>query len=339
MNRREFLKLNGLVLGAAIARRIPVLAEELDELEGPPPASLGRIQSWYQQPIRKTPEHSAEAIDWLYRDTIIPLYATVDGEASWGGNTIWYRTDGGYIHSAWVQPVEEQIQTKFIRRVVPPGLWAQVVVPICGARTSPDSAWVLRKLYYATVYRIVDVVHDSDDRPWYRIEEGFSKNGLGPYVPAWEMRIVSRRELKPIRPNVTDKLIQVDRKEQTLTCYENGRDIFHTRVATGLYDTPTPRGEFHIVLKRHTRRMEGNINGDDYDLVGVPFPVYITWSGVAIHGTYWHNDYGTQHSHGCINITPTAAQWVFRWVTPTIPYGEYMVTSDDNNPGTRVIVT
>jgi lipoprotein-anchoring transpeptidase ErfK/SrfK len=338
MNRREFLKISGLALAGAMASCVPLLAAETDQIEGPPPASLGRIQSWYQQPIRKKPENYAAVVEWIRRDTIIPLLATADGEASWAGNTIWYRTDKGYIHSAYVQPVQEQVQTKHIRRVDGPGLWAQVVVPVSGARWNPDSQWVMRKLYYATVYRIIDVVYDRDNQPWYRLEEGISKNGPGPYAPAWEMRILSRRELKPINPRIRDKRIQINRKDQTLTCYENGSDVFHTRVATGLRDTPTPRGEFSVLFKRHTRRMEGNINGDEYDLVGVPFPVYFTWSGVAIHGTYWHNDYGTTHSHGCVNVTPTAAKWIFRWVTPEITYDDYMIFADEENTGTRVVV-
>ena len=338
MNRREFLKLSGIAIAGALTSRLPILAAEKEDLEGPPPASLGRVQSWYRQPLREAPENYATTLDWLSRDTIIPLLATVDGETSWSGNSIWYRTEEGYIHSSYIQPVEEQIQTKFIRRVIEPGLWAEVVVPISGARWHPDSQWVMRKLYYATVYRIIDVVRDRQNRPWYRLEEGISKTGPGPYAPAWEMRVISRRELKPISPKVTDKWIEINRQDQSLTCFENGMDVFRTRIATGLGDTPTPRGEFNVLLKRHARRMEGNINGDEYDLVGVPFPVYFTWSGVAIHGTYWHNDYGTPHSHGCVNVTPLAAKWIFRWVTPEIEYSDYMIFSTNENTGTRVVV-
>ncbi|MDF1515749.1 MAG: L,D-transpeptidase, partial [Anaerolineae bacterium] len=131
---------------------------------------------------------------------------------------------------------------------------------------------------------------------------------------------------------------KVRRAEQDLLCFQGEDMVFQTRVATGLYDTPTPRGEFNVLLKRHTRRMEGTINGDSYDLTGIPFPVYITWSGIAIHGTYWHNDFGRPHSHGCINVTHHAAKWIFRWVTPTIDYLDYDVLSDATNTGTRVVV-
>ena len=337
MDRREFLKISALAIAGAMASRSPLLAEST-YAESPPPASLGRIISWYAQPVRETPKVRAEARDWKTRDTIIPLKAKVEGEPPWPSNPIWYRTEDGYIHSAYVQPVEEQIQTKFVRRVIAPGLWAQVTVPVSGARWSPESPYVMRKLYYENVFRIVAVVRDEHNRPWYQLQEGMTELGTGPYAPAWELRILSRRELKPIAPDVKDKHIIINRSEQTLTCYQNGDEVFHTRVATGLYDTPTPRGEFNVLYKRHTRRMTGTINGDFYDLTGIPFPSYITHSGVAIHGTYWHNDYGTPHSHGCVNVTPTAAKWIFRWVTPNISYLDYTSFATEDNTGTPVTV-
>ena len=95
----------------------------------------------------------------------------------------------------------------------------------------------------------------------------------------------------------------------------------------------TPLGEFNVLYKRHTRRMIG----DDYDLAGVAFPVYFTWSGVAIHGTYWHNDYGRRHSHGCINVSNYAAEWVFRWVNPQADYKTYTQEAEPGK-GTRIVV-
>ncbi len=336
MNRREFLKLSGTAVAAALAYRLPVNAASYPE--SPPPAPMGRIISWYQQPIRKAPEVTAEIAGWKTHDEILPLFAILEGGAPWPSNPIWYRTTVGYIHSAYVQPVEDQKQTRFITQVVPPGLWAQVIVPITGARYSPDSPWIAHKLYYGTVYRIIAVVNDAQGQPWYQLGEGISPYSPGPYAPASDLRVLSRSELKPISPDVTDKRIEINRQEQNLKCYEGVQEVFHTRVATGLHDTPTPLGEFSILYKRHTRRMEGTINGDHYDLVGVPFTSYFTATGVAIHGTYWHNDYGRQRSHGCVNVTPDAAKWIFRWVTPRITYPEYTVLADTANPGTRVVV-
>jgi hypothetical protein len=63
--------------------------------------------------------------------------------------------------------------------------------------------------------------------------------------------------------------------------------------------------------------MEGGTVGIDYfDLPGVPWVCYFT-GGIALHGTYWHNDYGRQRSHGCVNLTPENARWLYLWTEPT----------------------
>ena len=64
----------------------------------------------------------------------------------------------------------------------------------------------------------------------------------------------------------------------------------------------------------------GNRAFGDYDLPGVPWVSYINTWGIAFHGTYWHNDYGRPRSHGCINLTPEGAKWVYRWTMPHVPY-------------------
>jgi hypothetical protein len=62
-----------------------------------------------------------------------------------------------------------------------------------------------------------------------------------------------------------------------------------------------------------------------FDLPAIPWDSYLTDSGVAIHGTYWHNDFGHTHSHGCINLSPADAKWIYRWTDPLVPPGERLV--------------
>jgi hypothetical protein len=59
-----------------------------------------------------------------------------------------------------------------------------------------------------------------------------------------------------------------------------------------------------------------------YDLSGVPWDTYVTENGVALHGTFWHNDFGAPRSHGCVNLTPQDAKRIYRWTLPTVPPGE-----------------
>jgi lipoprotein-anchoring transpeptidase ErfK/SrfK len=81
----------------------------------------------------------------------------------------------------------------------------------------------------------------------------------------------------------------------------------------------------------------GNLAHNGYDLPGVPWICYITEKGVAFHGTYWHNDYGRPHSHGCVNVPNDAAQWVFRWVEPKASYETYTQEAESKT-GTRIVV-
>jgi lipoprotein-anchoring transpeptidase ErfK/SrfK len=118
--------------------------------------------------------------------------------------------------------------------------------------------------------------------------------------------------------------------EQLLVAYESGQIVFATLISTGgkrLSGTyTTPVGNFLTYHKRPTRHMAaGDIASNGFDLPGVPWVSYITESGISFHGTYWHNDYGRPHSHGCINMSPSAAKWLYRWTTPFVPPDKYLM--------------
>ena len=103
INRRQFLKLGAAALAWMLSHKVPVLADsfELDSLPDflPPPASLGRIID-ARQPILRAPALDADLVEWKTRDEVIPLKASLLGEAPWPSNPVWYFTEGGFIHSA-----------------------------------------------------------------------------------------------------------------------------------------------------------------------------------------------------------------------------------------------
>jgi hypothetical protein len=339
INRRDFIKIGSVALINLALPKVPARAATLSyEDFQAPPAPLGRITTWGGLAIRALPSPTARWVEGKNYDDIIPLYAAVSGDAPWPSNSVWYQTEGGFIHSGYVQPVENQPSFDIVTDVPEQGFWAQVCIPIAEARWTPGSLSVARKLYYGTVYRVIAVEQDTAGACWYRLKEGISDWSPGPYVMSTSLRRVLPEELAAISPGKPDKWVQIDCNVQTLTCYVNNAAVFNTPVATGLSGTPTPRGEFHILYKRHTRRMIGGSDTDRYDLPGVAFPTYFTHSGVAIHGTYWHNDYGRPHSHGCVNVSHQAAQWIFRWVEPVVPYETYTQEADETNPGTRIVV-
>jgi hypothetical protein len=334
--RREFLKYASAALAWLTLPRLPEVQEDDKQPVQTPPASLGRITTWWWQAVRSEPSPDAEWVSWKTRDEIILLYAAVAGEAPWPGNSIWYQTREGFIHSGYVQPVENTPSTEVVGEVVDPGFWCQVCVPIAKARWQPTDRYVRYKLYYGTVYRVVGAVVDDDDNWWYQLKDGITYVP-GPYVPAWSVRRIPPEEMAPISPGRSDKWIEINIEAQRLTCFEGRRAVFSTPISSGVPGRVTPRGEHHVLYKRHTRRMTGGDGDDYYDLPGVAFPVYFTWSAVAIHGTYWHNDFVRPHSHGCVNMTNQAAQWVFRWTDPIVPYEEYEGKAAPEE-GTRIVV-
>ena len=112
------------------------------------------------------------------------------------------------------------------------------------------------------------------------------------------------------------KKILVDISDQTLFAYDGADLYLKAKVSTGINSMPTATGTFNIYRKTPTRYMQGPIPGvgeDYYDLPGVPWNMYFTADGAAIHGAYWHNSFGQRYSHGCVNLPPATAEKLYKW--------------------------
>ena len=109
-----------------------------------------------------------------------------------------------------------------------------------------------------------------------------------------------------------EKWIDVDLSEQLLVAYEGDTPVFSTLISSGLPQFPTVVGQFNVWLRYETQTMNGYALGYDYYLENVPYVMYF-FEDYAIHGAYWHNNFGTPMSHGCVNASPAAAQWLFNW--------------------------
>jgi hypothetical protein len=123
------------------------------------------------------------------------------------------------------------------------------------------------------------------------------------------------------------KWIDVSIPGQTLVAYEGVTPVYTTLVSTGIGGTGDPeethatiQGAFRIYEKHVTVTMNGHQASDPFDLRDVPFVQYFH-QGFALHAAYWHDDFGRMHSHGCVNLSPADAAWLFRWTDPAIPPG------------------
>ncbi|MFC1625767.1 L,D-transpeptidase [Patescibacteria group bacterium] len=144
--------------------------------------------------------------------------------------------------------------------------------------------------------------------------------------------------------NTFEKWIEIDLSEQKLRAWDGDNLLLETLVSTGLPWYPTPKGEFRVWAKLRATKMEGGSGKYYYYLPNVPYVMFFEnskvpgWRGYGLHGTYWHNDFGTVHSHGCVNLPTTIAETLYYWASPIMPDGKYFVRSSENNPGTRVVI-
>jgi hypothetical protein len=102
--------------------------------------------------------------------------------------------------------------------------------------------------------------------------------------------------------------IDVDLSQQRLYAYEGDTLIRSFVVSTGTWRTPTVTGRYKIWIKLRSAPM----SGPGYYLPDVPYIMYF-YKGYGIHGTYWHNNFGTPMSHGCVNMTIADAEWVYNF--------------------------
>lgn len=277
--------------------------------------------------IYTRPSWASEKVKTLWRDDLFGIEAAWVGDPIPEHNRIWYEISGlGYAHSSTIQPVRDEPNEPLLE-VPPSGVLAEVTVPFVDVRWLPrDNAEAAYRFYYGTTYWITGVSRDVKLQKWYRILD--DKYTYVYYAPATAFRPIPISELIPISPDVPpeDKFIKVNLANQWVSLLEGDTIVFTTKVSTGrkfgreYYLTPV--GDFETFRKRPTRHMANGNRASGYDLPGVPWVSYFDEIGDSFHGTYWHNDFGLPRSHGCINMTPKAAKWLYRWTHPIVPKNE-----------------
>lgn len=141
-----------------------------------------------------------------------------------------------------------------------------------------------------------------------------------------------------------DRWVEVDLSDQKLYAWENGKLFLESLVSTGLPWFPTPEGEYTIWLKSRAVTMEGGEGKYYYNLPNVPYVMFFQNAdlpkslGYGLHGTYWHNDFGKVHSHGCVNLPTSIAKELYYWTYPMLSNNQKSVYATDENPGTRIVI-
>ncbi|HQY30756.1 MAG TPA: L,D-transpeptidase family protein [Thermomicrobiales bacterium] len=117
------------------------------------------------------------------------------------------------------------------------------------------------------------------------------------------------------KSNGGERWIEVNLTTQYLIAWEGNVAVNQTYVSTGRPGFDTPPGTYHVLTKLESQTMEGVIGGEYYNVPNVPWVQYFTNYGHALHGTYWHNNFGNTMSHGCVNLPMDFAEWLYGWTS------------------------
>jgi hypothetical protein len=305
--------------------------------------------------IYKEPDYESEVVRKTSFDELLHLYYELEIQDGDHPLAYWYRVWGGYLPGVYVQHTRYRLNQP-VDDISDCGNLAEVTVPYTEAYSfSEYQGWKKKyRLYYETTHWITGVKPGPDKKLWYELTSQLSDT-LVYFVRREHLRLVQDNEYLPTSIHVPpeDKQIQISLNNQTLSAFEGDKLVFKTNISSGLgfkevnikdpNATATPRGAFNVTSKFPSKHMGGTIATGapgSYTLPGVPWTTFFIYeTGVAIHGTYWHNNFGKPMSHGCVNMRNSDAKWVFRWVNPAFdpPYKKHCEWFNTGY-GTRIII-
>lgn len=358
ITRRGFLKLSAAGLGGLVM--IPHV-QLLPKIDFPQYERLGRAFNKIE--IKLKPDINAQTTKVIYDDTVVPWLREVVGFHPYRFRQRWVETPDGYIWASDLQPVKNlpnKPLTTLPQTSLGPGMWAEVTIPWVdvilenqpispGFKSKVEAGYPIR-LYYSQVLWVDQIKTDESGITLYRIKEKYGYGDIM-WANAEAFRPITEEEVAPINPQTENKIvvINVEEKYQTLSCFEGNSEVYFCRISAGkkydpdgtyLGESATPKGTLNIWRKQISTHMSGGTTGAGYDLPGIGWTTLFSGDGVAIHSTFWHNNFGGElMSHGCVNAAPDDAKWVFRWTNPPVPYDPGDLYSKDVEiPPTKVQV-
>ncbi|HEX6277813.1 MAG TPA: L,D-transpeptidase [Polyangiaceae bacterium] len=305
---------------------------------------------WWQQENIKDRLHEvklehleADSDDLLARRMVKGFYVAVDRTFRWNERT-WYKTTKGLVAPSdrfWVAS---------------PSKFQGVVLD--GAGMKLPMAWGYGGRKQVATYRIDEKQTLTNDKSIDRFapvaltgksqEIGKTKyleTAGGTWLKSAHVRVTEPGPLpKDLAPG--ERWIDVDLSSQTVVAFVGDRPVYATLISSGKHskdkekDHSTPTGEWRVREKHLTTTMDGDGSaaGDlPYSIEDVPY-VQFFHKAYALHGAFWHGNYGVQMSHGCVNLAPLDAKWLFYFTTPTMPAGYHGAWSRPENVGTRIVV-
>lgn len=338
ISRRDFLKLSLVGMGALAFTKYPKARRSLPDF--PQGSKLGR--TFYTIDVKSKPDPDSTTVKQLYQDSIVQYDREVIGSApqTYSTNRRWVETPDGYVPWIHIQPVQAILNTPL--QTLPQlenetGMWAEITVPYVDAtlespaKTPMIEGQTTARFYYSQIYWVDQIKNGDGGTVLYRFSERHGGYGDLFWADASAFRPITADDISPINPDVTDKRIVVDLTHQVLSCYEGSSEIMYTRISTGardlqgnfVEDWATPVGDYHVINRKYIAiHMAGGTSASGYEEFSVCWTNIFASNGVALHSTYWHNNFGEPMSHGCVNLMPEDAKFIYRWSKPSAPYQE-----------------
>lgn len=281
----------------------------------------------------KTPIKTEALPDYVRMLMQPGFYVTVDGHEELEGRELARTVRGSYV------------QSDALAEVAPPGLQGFVFgvgdkLPLALAQRAGAPTYtrdpMTGVLSAAASLSLLEPLRLTDEVV-FRDKRRARVASDGRIVPEDVVRIVepmARPALVPSRA----RWIGIKLSTQTLVAYEGDKPVFATLVSTGKPGYETKTGIFRIQGKHVSATMDGEAATDEaYSIEDVPWTMYFSGS-LALHAAFWHRSFGRERSHGCVNLAPADARWLFGWTAPMLPAGFHGVLATRDNPGTFVVI-
>ncbi len=228
----------------------------------------------------------------------------------------WAETlEGNFVHQEVLAPLERS-------KLSGAPLGKQVTLPLAFTydRATPvyqrDTEGTLTPAHAARRYARVTLRDlPPPGAPYVETRDGY-------WLAREDIRLVSRAE-RPQEVPEGALWIDVDLSEQTLTLYQGDTPVYATLVSTGVEGRATPTGLFQLKYKHLSTTMRGTDEAGPYEVQEVPWAMFYD-APYAIHGAYWHDNFGQKQSHGCTNLAPRDARWLFANTSPETPEGWHL---------------
>jgi hypothetical protein len=321
----------------------------------PPPADSADTPWWEREtpdggPPQVTLEDLEEDTGPILRRMVKGFYVSLDHQLTAAGNT-WWKTVAGKIAPAYRIMVAEPA-TDFH------GLWlgrdAATYVKGGGSGRRIDklplafvSGYYVKKWTLDDGHRHATMSDPVDHFTAVALTGESAKIDNATYLETdegWWLRERDATKVEATPPPAglqpDEKWIDVNLARQVLVAYEGDKPVFATLFSSGRDQHETPPGSFRIREKHIASTMDGNADiatDGPYSIEDVPYIQYFN-GGYALHGAFWHAQFGRVKSHGCVNLAPWDSKSLFNWSDPQLPEGWHAVVATKDHPGTRVMV-